>query len=130
MTTWIYPDNVLVAILHTCSPDMSSFPSDRELLHSAFHTLAQQFPAQMQSFRFRQNGFFYESEALDQAFANLEASGLLERHNSSPRRYYIQPQLEMAYQSFVLSELMDAGFEESTIEQLGSVFESQVHVTG
>ena len=124
MTLRLSPDEFLIAILNNIQREEKdrTFPTDREKLHNAFYILKKKYPEQMSSFRFRDKGFFFESEELDQALFDLEASKLLHRHNETPRYYFIQTQLQESYEYHVKGRLMDVGIGEDTLKNIADDF--------
>lgn len=115
----VYPDDVVIAVLHGLWRErgVKQFTADREQLHRAFFALKQQTPELFAPLQFREKGLFPESEALDQALANLEASGLLRRHNETPRCYLIQEQLGDAFSRFVSHRLQAMALDEASIDR-------------
>ncbi len=115
----VYPDDVVIAVLHELWRErgVQQFTADREQLHRAFFALKQRIPKLFAPLQFREKGLFPESEALDQALANLEASGLLRRHNEAPRCYLIQEQLGDSFSRFVSQRLEVAVLDEASIDE-------------
>jgi len=98
-------DDVVLAILYHLRPRSESFTANREQLHRAFFEMKKAFPSELSELAFRNKGFFPESPGLDQALANLEASGLLHRMNESPLFYEIDPEINDSYTRFVRKRL-------------------------
>ena len=99
----LLPDDLIVAVFHGLEGTAGgrTLTGDRQRLHEAFRQLQPDYPELLSGFRFRNRDGRMESDALDQALSNLEASGLLRRCGTSPTCYEIQPQLDKNYDRFV-----------------------------
>jgi len=103
-------EDIVVGIFyHLKKNKVSKLPADRESLHRWFFTLKQEIPKIMKVFVFRDREQFPESPQLDQALSNLDASGLISRHNLSPRYYIFEKPLEDSYGRFSKKILLGAG---------------------
>lgn len=118
----LFPDDVVIAILHGVHSYRRRFTTDREQLHSAFYELKQNMPELLGAFRFRNKGLFPESDTLDQALSNLESSGLLHRHNDTPRFYFIQSNLDDSFSKFVKPRLTAEGVDEDKLNLAAAKF--------
>jgi len=92
--------------------------ADRETLHSAFYQAHEKFPRVMSLFSFRQRELFHESNQLDQALSNLDATGIISRQNLTPKYYQLEDSLERSYNKFSKKILLDAGISEDEIENV------------
>lgn len=124
MQTPLCPDDLVIAVLHRVRGRHNErvFPTERERLHSAFFELKQRHPDLFHDFHFRNKGFFYESEELDQALCNLEASRLLHRHNETPKYYFVQVRLDRSYEEFVKGKLAELGVNEGRMVEVAGEF--------
>lgn len=114
-TNTLYPDDLVIAILHAVpKTGERRVTADRRQLHQAFFELRGDFPF-LTTFCFRNKGYFPESETLDQAFSNLEASGLLERRNETPKYYYVLNQLDRSFDLYIKKRLEENGIAEEAI---------------
>jgi hypothetical protein len=119
----IVADDVLVGVLHYLPiGEARCFTADRQSLQDAFHTLKMRFPTTLRVIGFRSAGGFTESAALDQAFSNLEATGLLQRQNNEPRFYFVQQVVDEAYERFAAVRLRGAGIDEAQLRRLAEEF--------
>jgi len=119
------PDETLIALLYFLGdPNRSviKFRADREAIHRAIYNLRESDPKALRSLPFRQRYFFPESYSLDQALANLEATGLLERRNDEPRYYFVVPALREAFLDFVAGSLKRDRIRPRRFEKLASSF--------
>ncbi|MFX0200950.1 MAG: hypothetical protein ACFFCW_32930 [Candidatus Hodarchaeota archaeon] len=122
MANYIFPDDIVIAILHHVKTGDRSFTADREKLHRTFFRLKNSDPKSMKVLGFRDRGMFPESTELDQAFSNLEATGLLQRQNENPRCYFIQKELDGAYQDFVSKRIKSVGIKNTQVKKLAEDF--------
>lgn len=113
-------DDVVLAILSHFRNRSESFTANREELHRAFHRLKGQFPHELSQLTFRHKGFFPESLGLDQALANLEASGLLHRMNEAPLLYEIDAGIGPSFERFAKKRLEDRGLTAELADQMAS----------
>lgn len=122
MANYIFPDDIVIAILHYVKTGNRSFTADRETLHRTFFNLKEIDPKSMKVLGFRDRGMFPESTELDQAFSNLEATGLLRRRNEAPRCYFIQDELDGAYRDFVSKRIRSVGIKNTQVKKLAADF--------
>jgi len=90
----LFPDDVLAAILNFYPGD--EFPAAREPLHRGILELEKE-QELLNVFVFDEDKVFPYSEELDQAFGNLETSGLLGKFNPELRIYRISQNLRDYY---------------------------------
>lgn len=86
---YVFPEDILV-VFFSFAPQ-NRFPSDREKIHSVLHELCLTDNDLAQIFHFRNNGFFYESEALDQALSNLNYCEIIGWAGSGTYTIYDRP---------------------------------------
>lgn len=122
MANHIFPDDIVIALLHRVKTGNRSFTADREKLHRIFFDLKSIDPKCMKVLGFRDRGLFPESTELDQVFSNLEATGLLQRQNEAPRCYFIQKELDSAYRAFVSKRIKSAGIKNTQVKKLAECF--------
>jgi len=104
-------DDVVVGILHELrrlEPGIR-LTADRQRLHTAFGCLRKQFAWMAPLFTFRQREAFAESPELDQAFSNLDATGLISRYNQTPRYYILDEGLDVCFETYSQQLLGQAG---------------------
>jgi len=58
---------------------------------------------------------FPESNQLDQALSNLDATGLISRQNLTPRYYFLEKSLDSSYKKYSKKILLEAGIKEADI---------------
>lgn len=100
--------------------------ADREKLHRAFFDATNKHSEMMSLFSFRQRELFPESNQLDQALSNLDATGLISRRNQTPKFYYFEEPLETSYKSFSKKILNESGFDDVKIETVALDIAAQV----
>jgi len=122
MANYIFPDDIVISILHHVKTGDRSFTADREKLHRTFFHLKSIDPKSMKVLGFRDRGMFPESVELDQAFSNLEATGLLLRKNDAPLCYFIQEELDGAYRAFVSKRIKSVGIKDTQVKKLAEDF--------
>ena len=71
-----YADDILIAIAHYLPDRDKSLLHDRERWHLFFHERKERFSV-LKDLRFRERGFYHESQELDQAYSNLVGTGML-----------------------------------------------------
>lgn len=107
------------------------FSADRETLHRAFYSARTKFPNVLSIFTFRQREQFPESEQLDQALSNLDATGLISRQNLTPRYYVLETTaLQSGYDKFSKKILSGHGISESQLDEIALELESLVGNNG
>jgi hypothetical protein len=113
----VFPEDIVIAVLHSIKPGQTDrrITADREKLHTFFCTFSDRSERLRGLFRFRDKGFFPESEALDQALSNLEAGGLLTRQNAAPRYYFIQPSLDASFEQDIRPTLGRLGVDQAVL---------------
>jgi hypothetical protein len=111
-------DDIVLAILSQLPRTTKMFSANREKLHRAFYQMKEAHKDQLSDLAFRDRGFFPESPGLDQALANLEASGLLHRMNESPLFYEIDSEIKESYSSFAKKRLDARGFTATQAEEM------------
>jgi hypothetical protein len=92
--------------------------ADRKILHSAFYELQQSHRQVMKLFSFREREVFPESDQLDQALSNLDATGLISRQNFAPRYYQFEGPLGNSYKKFSKRILVHNGVNEQEIQDI------------
>ncbi len=125
MSKGLLPDDLVIAVLHYIKTRKRRFTADRERLHELFFDLKSEDPTPLKCLGFRERGLWPESSELDQAFANLEATGLLRRQNDTPRFYFIDPELDKAFRESVRSQMKSAQIEPARIRKLADTFISR-----
>lgn len=130
MSRILLADDALVALLHFFAQKKGrkTFTADREKLHQVFYQLRCKDPEVLASISFRKRVFFPESAALDQALSNLEATGLLERRNESPRKYFVLQSIHKAYES-IECDLGNLGVDCKRFVPLAEQFAAEAAVT-
>ena len=118
----LFADEVLIAILYFLPENKRKFKADREILHNALFDFKSDYPKIFSEIQFRQRYLFYESLSLDQALSNLEATGLLERRNESPKLYYVSDELKKAFKTFVSKRLKECKFNNNLFEEIAGKF--------
>lgn len=110
-------EDIVVGIMyHIKRHSVPKITADRETLHRAFSEAKNKFPLIMSTFIFREREQFSESEQLDQALSNLDATGLISRQNLTPRYYCFEDALTSSYDRFSKQILFEHGIDEAQIE--------------
>lgn len=119
----IYPYDVVVAILYFARKSgTETVYSGKEYLHDVFRALKKRYPSLFVSFSFKDNGFFFESETLDQVFLNLEAKQLLSHGRLLPDRYSLTKKLDEAFEEYTKARIAKAGITDLDLEEASRLF--------
>lgn len=122
-------EDLVIGILYRIKKDKKELVSaDREVLHRAFFNAQQKFPTVMSVFAFRKREQFPESEQLDQALSNLDASGIISRQNLTPRYYRFEKALESSYTKFSKSILSGSGIDETALNNAADEIEKEIAI--
>jgi len=109
-------DDILVSIFyHIKKQKKQKLTANREILHNAFYNARIKYPKVMSLFSFREREVFPESNQLDQALSNLDATGLISRQNLTPRYYFLEKSLDSSYKKYSKKILLEAGIKEADI---------------
>lgn len=122
------PGETVVAVLHYYEEitKNNTVTADRETLQKAFYVLRKAHVDIVGSVAFAERGLFPESNRLDQAISNMEASGLLRRFNKTPRFYEIQNSLHDAFRKYVRPKLEGAEVADSVMQTISAEFRNQI----
>jgi len=117
----ITAEDVVIGIFyHLKKQKTPKLTADREVLHRAFYQASAEHPNTMSLFSFRQREFFPESDQLDQALSNLDATGLIYRQNLTPKYYGFGEPLDTSYRNVSKHLLRAAGINDRKIKTVAA----------
>lgn len=107
-------DDVVVGILANL-PQEAEIPTLRSIIHGAFYNLRDKYSL-IKHIPFNNSGFWPYSEMLEQAFDNIEFSGLINKINPGLDKYELKPLLKEYYKNIVVKR-----FKKPQIKELKNI---------